>query len=112
LDIEKIDLGELDSKIVTSDAILVGCPTINQNILMPVYKMFAVINPIRDRGKFATAFGSYGWSGEGIKIMEANLKSLKLNVVQSPINMKFRPTNENIEELQEFGKAFGEKIGG
>ncbi len=112
LDIEKIDLGELDSKIVTSDAILVGCPTINQNILMPVYKMFAVINPIRDRGKFATAFGSYGWSGEGIKIMEANLKSLKLNVVQSPINMKFRPTNENIEELKEFGKTFGEKIGG
>jgi NADH oxidase (H2O-forming) len=110
LDIEKIDLGELDSKIITSDAILVGCPTINQNILMPVYKMFAVINPIRDRGKFATAFGSYGWSGEGIKIMEASLKSLKLNVIQSPINMKFRPTNENIEELKEFGKAFGEKI--
>ena len=37
---------------------------------MPVYRMFALINPIRDKGKIATSFGSYGWSGEGVKIMQ------------------------------------------
>ncbi len=110
LDIETIDLGELDANIVANDALLVACPTINQNILMPVYKMFAVINPIRDRGKFAAAFGSFGWSGEGPKIIEAVLKSLKLNVVQDSLGMKFRPTNKNVEELNSFGKAFAEKL--
>jgi len=110
LDIERIDLGDLDSKLVLADAILVGSPTINQNILLPVFKLFAVINPIRDRGKLAAAFGSFGWSGEGVGIIESNLKSLKLNVVESPIAMKFRPDSNQKEELFKFGKEFGEKM--
>ena len=110
LDIEKIDIGELDSKLVLADAILVGSPTINQNILLPVFKLFAVINPIRDRGKLAAAFGSFGWSGEGVNIIEANLKSLKLDVMDSPAAMKFRPDSNQKNDLIEFGKLFGKKL--
>ena len=110
LDIEKMDIGEIDSKLVLADAILVGSPTINQNILLQVYKLFALINPIRDRGKLAAAFGSFGWSGEGVGIIEANLKSLKLNVVTSPAAMKFRPDSNQKDELIKFGKEFGEKM--
>jgi len=110
LDVEKIDIGEIDSRLVLADAILVGCPTINQNILLPIYKLFAVINPIRDRGKLAAAFGSFGWSGEGVGIIEANLKSLKLNVVNSPAAMKFRPDSDQKDELIKFGNEFGAKM--
>ncbi|MCD4682623.1 MAG: FprA family A-type flavoprotein, partial [Bacteroidales bacterium] len=63
-DIEKMPIGELDEKIARSSAIIVGSPTINQNILLPIYKLFAVINPLRDKRKLTGAFGSYGWSGE------------------------------------------------
>lgn len=110
LDIETIELGELDSKLVASDALLVGAPTINQNTLLPIYKMFAIINPIRDKGKLACAFGSYGWSGEGVKIIEANLTQLKLKVMNDTIPMKFRPNEENISSLNEYGKSFGAKM--
>ncbi len=110
LDIETIDLGELDSKLVNVDAILVGSPTINQNILLPVFKLFAVINPIRDRGKLAAAFGSFGWSGEGVNIIESNLRALKLKVVDSPAAMKFRPDSNQKEELFAFGQEFGKQM--
>ncbi|MDR2010609.1 MAG: FprA family A-type flavoprotein [Bacteroidales bacterium] len=109
-DIETIELGELDSKIVLSDALLVGSPTINQNTLLQIYRMFAVINPIRDRGKLAGAFGSYGWSGEATRIIEANLKLLKLNVFEPLQAMKFRPDSEQKNELVEFGKNFSDKL--
>ncbi|MBI9036408.1 MAG: FprA family A-type flavoprotein, partial [Bacteroidales bacterium] len=56
-DIEMTPLGEIDEKIARSEGLIVGCPTINQNILLPVYKMMAVVNPIRDKGKLAGAFG-------------------------------------------------------
>ncbi len=110
LDIEKIDLGELDSKLVLSDAILVGSPTINQNTLLPIYKLFALINPIRDRSKLAGAFGSYGWSGGATEIINANLKALKLNVVEDVPAMKFRADQEQKNQLIEFGKSFAEKL--
>ncbi|HOK37264.1 MAG TPA: FprA family A-type flavoprotein [Bacteroidales bacterium] len=110
MDIEKIDLGELDSKLVLSDAILIGSPTINQNTLLPIYKLFALINPIRDRSKLAGAFGSFGWSGGATEIINANLKSLKLNVVEDVPAMKFRANQEQKNQLIEFGKSFAAKL--
>jgi flavorubredoxin len=110
VDIEDILLGDLDEKITRSNALIIGSPTINQNTLLPVFRLFSVINPIRDRGKLASAFGSYGWSGEAVKIIEANLKALKLNVVQEGLATKFFPHNNVAAEYVDFGRRFGEQL--
>lgn len=102
-DIETTPLGELDEKIARSQAIVVGCPTINQNILLPVYKLFALINPIRDKGKIGGAFGSYGWSGEASKLIYANLKNLKLELPEESMFVKFTPHAPQIEQAREYG---------
>ncbi len=110
MDIEFALLGDLEAAITVSDALLVGSPTINQNTLLPVYKLFACINPIRDRGKSAAAFGSYGWSGEASDLIENNLNGLKLKVVQKAYKGKFRPGAEKAQQLMEFGKNFAEQL--
>ncbi|MCK4745686.1 MAG: FprA family A-type flavoprotein [Bacteroidales bacterium] len=110
LDIENIQLGDLEENIVRSGGILIGSPTINRNTLLPVYKLFSVINPIRDKGKLAASFGSYGWSGEAITLIEEHLKNLKLEVVQDGLAIKFFPSEEQTNELLEFGKTFGLKF--
>lgn len=109
-DIEHISPGELEEKIVRSGGIIVGSPTINQNTLFPVYKLFAVINPIRDKGKYATSFGSYGWSGEAVPLIENHLKNLKLNVIQPGLAIKFQPDKLQTEELESFGENFGRQF--
>jgi len=109
LDIENILLGELEENLVKSDAIIVGSPTINQNTLLPIYRLFALISPIRDKGKLAAAFGSYGWSGEAVKLIEDHLRNLKLKVVQKGLSEKFYPYNGKSERFFEFGKDFGLK---
>jgi flavorubredoxin len=106
LDIETIPMGELDSELVLADAILVGSPTINQNTLLPVYKLFAIINPLRDKSKIAGAFGSYGWSGEAPRIITDNLRNLKLKVFEESGSMKFFPGEEKTARLIDFGKRF------
>jgi len=110
VDIEHIDLGELDSLLTLSDALLVGSPTINQNTLLPVYKLFALINPIRDRGKLAGAFGSYGWSGEAPQIILEALKNLKLKLFEEKDSFKFRPSGAKEADLKLFGKRFVKKF--
>ena len=106
VDIEKIMLGELEELIVRSKSILIGSPTINQNTLLPVYRMFSLINPLRDRGKKAAAFGSYGWSGEAVKLIENQLRALKLNVVMEGIASKFSPDDRKYPQMVEFGRNF------
>jgi flavorubredoxin len=106
MDIETIPLGELESEIVLSDAILVGSPTINQNTLLQVYKLFSVINPLRDKSKVAGAFGSYGWSGEAPKIIIDNLRNLKLKVFEDSAAIKFFPGKDKASALKDYGKRF------
>lgn len=111
VDIENILLGDLEELIVRSKSILVGSPTINQNTLFPVYRMFAVINPLRDKGKKAAAFGSFGWSGEAVKLIENQLRALKLNVVMDGFSSKFSPDHqEKHRQMVEFGRNFARHL--
>lgn len=109
-DIEKMSLGDMESRLVWANSILVGSPTINQNTLLPVYKLFAVMNPIRDKGKLAASFGSYGWSGEAVKLIEDHLKNLKLKVLEGGFASKFYPHENKAEDLREFGRRFAGEL--
>ena len=110
VDIQNIMLGELEELIVKSKSLLIGSPTINQNTLLPVYRMFSVINPVRDRGKKAAAFGSYGWSGEAVKIIENQLRALKLNVVLEGISSKFSANEVKHQHLVNYGRTFAQAL--
>jgi flavorubredoxin len=110
LDIETISLGDLESEVVLSDALLVGSPTINQNTLLPVYKLFSVINPYRDRLKAAGSFGSYGWSGEAPKIITENLRNLKLKIFEDNATHKFYPGGDKTSALKEYGRRFADFV--
>ncbi|HSN49816.1 MAG TPA: FprA family A-type flavoprotein [Bacteroidales bacterium] len=109
-DIEKMDLPAIEEKLIRSSSFILGSPTFSQNILLPVYQVFALINPIRDRGKLAAAFGSYGWSGEGTKIISTTLNALKLKVIDDGLMIKFTPHQDSRQKCMDYGKAFGEKL--
>jgi flavorubredoxin len=110
LDIETASIGELDQKVAESAAIIVGSTTINQNILLPVYKLFSVINPLRDKGKIAGGFGSYGWSGESRELIKSNLQNLKLNYFGEGVFIKFTPDDDAQKQAVAYGKEIGEAL--
>ncbi len=109
-DIEHTSIGDMDAMMARCSAVIVGSPTINQNILLPVYKLFSVINPIRDKKKLAGGFGSYGWSGEGEKIIGANLRNLKLDFFGDGIYVKFTPGAEDLKRAEDYGEAFARAL--
>ncbi|HNW99313.1 MAG TPA: FprA family A-type flavoprotein [Bacteroidales bacterium] len=109
-DLEKENISNIDSYIAKSSGIIVGSPTINKNTLLQIYQMFAVINPIRDIGKLAAVFGSYGWSGEAVKIIHDNLVNLKLNLFEEDFPVKFTLHEKDYEKCIDFGKRFTSKM--
>lgn len=110
LDIETVLLGDLEEHVVRADGLIIGSPTINQNTLLPVYKLFSVINPIRDKGKPAAVFGSFGWSGEAVKLIEDHLKNLKLNVVSEGLTARFSPNSEDSDRIATLAQEFGQAL--
>jgi len=109
-DIEKMPASELGEKLTQASGIIIGSCTINQNTLPQIYTMFALMSPLRDKDKLAGCFGSYGWSGEAQKIIEANLETLKLNLMPGNIFVKFTPSVKDIERCIVYGKNFADKM--
>jgi NADH oxidase (H2O-forming) len=109
-DIESMHFSKLEDKIAHCSGIILGSPTLNQNILPQIYQFFAAVNPIRDRGKLAAAFGSYGWSGEASRMIETNFSLLKLKVFDRNVMVKFKPHEAEFEQCISFGNAFAERM--
>lgn len=106
VDIEEIPLEVLEEKLIASDGLVIGSPTINQNTLLPVYKLFSLVNPIRDKGKLAGSFGSYGWSGESTKIILETLRMLKFKIFEETGAVKFAPDGPKEDMLVEYGRKY------
>ncbi|AVP54429.1 FprA family A-type flavoprotein [Clostridium tetani] len=92
--------------IEKSKGFLIGSPTINQDAVKPVWDVLSLVSPIVNRGKPAGAFGSFGWSGEGVPMMTERLKSLKLKVVEEGFKFKFVPSSEDYKNADTFLEDF------
>lgn len=113
INLEHMPLGEMEENLIRADGIVVGTPTINKNTLLPVYKLMSAVNPIRDNGKPAAAFGSYGWSGEGPDIVAAMMQSLRLKLVDEAKKIKFSPNDASQEKrkmLENLGETIAEQM--
>jgi flavorubredoxin len=109
-DIEKMDTDTLGEKIAKASAYLLGSPTINQNMLPQLYTLFALMTPLRDRGKPAAAFGAYGWSGEAKHNLVANINNLKLKCHSESMFVKFIPSKEEEKKIVNFGEHFAKEL--
>ena len=110
MNIELVPLGDQESELTKASGIIVGSPTINQNILLPIYKLFAIMTPLRDKKKLSGGFGSYGWSGEGASLIKNGLTSLKTKYFQEGVFVKFTPDEQEMERAYQYGKEFGEEL--
>lgn len=109
-EITKIKIDDVINAISNADGVLIGSPTINQDAVKPVWDVLSLVCPITNRGKIAAAFGSYGWSGEGVPMMMERLKSLKFKTTDAGLRFKFVPGEKDYKEADEFVEKYLELL--
>ncbi|MDF2617169.1 MAG: metallo-beta-lactamase, partial [Sedimentibacter sp.] len=87
----KRDKNDIITEVFKSKMILVGSSTINNGILSATAGILEMIKGLKFTGKRAAAFGSYGWSGESLKIITDELKEAKFEVVSEGIKELWNP---------------------
>lgn len=105
-EITEVPLGESIKKIEAAKGIMIGSPTINQDAVKPSWDLLSLICPVTNRGKAALAFGSYGWSGEGVKMLTSRLKDLKFKTVDPGLSFCFVPSEEELKKAEEIVDKF------
>jgi flavorubredoxin len=111
-DLTALDEANMLTILEESSAILIGSPTINADAPKPVWDLLSLMMLIEKRGKMGGCFGSYGWSGEALDMIQNRLSALKFRVPLSPLKVKLIPTKNELLEAYEFGIEFGEIING
>ncbi len=105
-EITSIPIEDSISKIERAAGFMVGSPTINQDAVKPSWDLLSLVSPIVNRGKAAMAFGSYGWSGEGVKMLTSRLKDLKFKVVEPGLSFCFVPSDNDYKNAEEAVNKF------
>jgi flavorubredoxin len=106
----EVPITEIIDEIETSAGFLIGTPTLNSNVPHPILHVIANLVVLNVKGKPASVFGSYGWSGEAIKTVQDILTSMRLKVAPEPIRFKMTPSEADLAECVEFGRKFAEAI--
>jgi flavorubredoxin len=77
--------------------------------LEPIWDLVLSLYPIQVAGKPASAFGSYGWSGEGVPNILARLGQLRMKVFEEGYKVRFNPSSVQLEGAFAFGRRFAEE---
>ncbi len=105
-DMVTADFDAVMAEIDNADGLLFGTPTIVGDALEPIWRLVCAMHSPVHRGKLAAAFGSYGWSGEGVPNITERLRQLKLNVLEG-YRTRFKPDEAALAAAQAFGYNFG-----
>ena len=101
---------DIATELLDASGLVVGSPTINNNMFPTVADMFCYIKGLIKKTLWGFAFGSYGWSGESIQMVEQALKEMKVEIMGESIKAKYVPDDKVLEKCYEQGKALARKL--
>ena len=103
--ISKTDKNDIMTEVFKSKAIVVGSPTVGQNILSSVGGWIDFLAELKFRGKKAAVFGCYGWSGESTKVLRERLAEVGFTLVEPEIRCNWNPRPDDFAEAAKIAQA-------
>ena len=111
IDAVDCDAEEVRESIESSKAVIVGTPTFNGDAVKPIWDLMSLFSTVYSIGKKAAVFGSYGWGGEGAKMVADRFSGLKLKVYEEQYRARLIPSKEEMTSLEDFASGFAEFVG-
>jgi len=101
---------EVVYEVLDAGALIVGSPTLNNNILPQMADVMTYLKGLKPANLIGAAFGSYGWSGESVKNLEAMLKEMKVEIAAEAVSVKNVPDSSVLGKCHELGKTIAEEL--
>jgi len=108
--LSKTDKNDAITEVFKSKAILMGSPTVNNGILVAVAAILEEIKGLKFKNKKAATFGSYGWSGEAVKILSERLSDSGFEIVDDGLRLTWSPDEETMQSCRDYGESFAKSV--
>ena len=111
-DLEGGESGIFTDLIEEADGLAFGSPTINADAVKPIWDVLSSLTTVNVKGKLGAAFGSYGWSGEAVRLIEDRLRGLKMRVPVEGLRIKLVPDASELEQCRNLGETLARHLTG
>lgn len=96
--------------ILSANTIILGCSTLNNGLLPRMAGFLMYMRGLKPANKYGASFGSFGWSGEAVKLMNSALEEMKIDVIEEGLRLKYVPDSAHLDECIEMGHRIGKRV--
>jgi flavorubredoxin/flavin reductase (DIM6/NTAB) family NADH-FMN oxidoreductase RutF len=107
---EDADVEEMTQVIEAADGFVIGSPTLGGHAPTQIQSALGTILATATKVKLAGVFGSYGWSGEAIDLLEGKLRDAGFQLGFETIRVKFKPDEVTLKQCEESGTDFAQTL--
>lgn len=91
-------ISDIMTELITAKYVCIGSPTLNNNILPTVAAFLTYMKGLAPKDRIGLAFGSYGWGGQSVGIVEDILKECSFNLLPS-FKVQYIPSAEQLNDI-------------
>jgi len=102
LNLQANHISDIMTDIIDAKFIAVGSPTLNSSILPTVAAFIYYLKGLSPKDRIGLAFGSYGWGGQSIPILQKLLGDPNECGFQmlEPVKVQYIPSPEDLENIK------------
>jgi flavorubredoxin len=101
---------DIITEILDAGAVIIGSPTLNNGLFPTLGDFLAYMKGLKPKNKIGAAFGSYGWSGESVKLINDALEAMKIQVIDPGVSLQYVPDEKGLNACHELGKKIADNL--
>jgi len=110
LDLRANHRSDIITELLDAKAVILGSSTLNNGMLPKMADMLCYMKGLRPANKIGAAFGSYGWSGESVRLLNTALEDMKIKVAHPGVSLQFVPKHEGLRQCLDMGRELAKTI--
>jgi flavorubredoxin len=110
--LREYDRSDVMTEVLDAKAVILGSPTLNNGIFPTVADFLTYMKGLRPLNKIGAVFGSFGWSGESVNILQKELDAMGFKMIEPGLKNQYVPDEAALEKCVEFGRQIGKAIKG
>ncbi|MHB9036914.1 MAG: FprA family A-type flavoprotein [Armatimonadota bacterium] len=100
------------TELLDSRAVVLGSSTLNNGILPRMADVLSYMKGLRPANKIGAAFGSYGWGGESVKLLNGAMEEMKFEIIDPGVRVNYVPTEADLAQCAELGRKVAASVKG
>ena len=101
---------DIITEVLDAGALIIGSSTLNNGMLPRMADLLHYMKGLRPAKKIGVAFGSYGWSGEAVKLITTALEEMKFEVLDPGIKVQYVPQDDDLKRCVDLGRKVARSL--